>query len=150
MANKKILYIIIAVLALVVIAGGISFFSNNQKSQEETDGNQPANVSPSTKTQEETMVDCSQVDDPACFINRMNGCLPVTTKMMGSDEKTTIEITILGVENEKCHFQRKINDVLDMDCYFPKGTLSVNTLDQMFGNDKGLQQVVDDACQLGW
>jgi len=96
------------------------------------------------------MVDCGQTDDPMCFANRMNGCLPVTTKMIGSDGKTSIEITILGVENEKCHFQRKINDVLDMDCYFPKGTLSMNTLDQMFGNDKGLQQVVDDACQLGW
>ena len=54
-------------------------------------------------------------------------------------------MTILGVENEKCHFQRKINNVLSLDCYFPKGTLNMDTLDQTFGNDKGLQKVVDDA-----
>jgi hypothetical protein len=59
-------------------------------------------------------------------------------------------MTILGVENEKCHFQRKINDVLDLNCFFPKGTMNSDTLDQTFGNDKGLQKVVDDACKSGW
>jgi len=96
------------------------------------------------------MVDCSASQDSFCFINRMNECLPVTIQMMGSDNSTKIVITILGVENEKCHFQRKINDVLNLDCFFPKGTMNQNTLDQTFGNEKGLQKVVDDACQEGW
>jgi len=107
-----------------------------------------------TETNQE-MVDCGTATDPGCFMNRMNGCLPVTTKMMGSDSKTAIEITILGVENETCHFQRKINNVVDLNCFFPRGTLNNDTLDQMFGNDKGLQKVVDDACKhptgnAGW
>ena len=97
------------------------------------------------------MVDCSKIEDPSCFVNRMNQCLPVTAKMSGSDGITRIDITVLGIVNETCHFQRKLNDVLNLDCYFPKGTMNMDTLDQTFGNDKGLQKVVDDACNTpGW
>ena len=74
------------------------------------------------------MVDCGKSKDPSCFL-----------------------ITILVMENDKCHFQRKIDDTLSLDCYFPKGTLNMDTLDQMFGNDKGMQQIVDEACTIpGW
>lgn len=139
MKNNKGLYIIIVIAVLVVIGGGI-FFLNNKGTQEGT---------PTPATENE-MVDCGQAKDPGCFMNRMNGCLPVTVKMMGSDNITTIELTILGTENEKCHFQRKINNVTDLNCYFPKGTMNWDTIDQTFGNDKGLQKVVDDNCQSGW
>jgi len=111
------------------------------------------NASPSAAAQppavDKTMVDCGQAKDPGCFFNRMSGCLPVTAKMLGTDGKTTIDITILGIENDKCHFQRKINGALNLDCLFPKGTLNGNTFDQMFGNDKGLQKVIDDNCTSG-
>ncbi|TRZ64952.1 MAG: hypothetical protein D4Q79_00335 [Spirochaetia bacterium] len=159
MTNNKGLYIIIIVLVLAVIGGGLFFFLSNKGTQEKTGASQPAAVSPSTAAQapvaDKTMVDCGTAKDPGCFTNRMNECLPVTTKMTGSDDKTAIEITILGVENEKCHFQRKINNVTDLNCYFPKGTLNMDTFNQMFGNDKGLQKVVDDACKFptgssGW
>jgi hypothetical protein len=139
MTNKKGSYIIIAILVLIVIAGGIFVLSN--KSAEE--GVQ----APVTET---GMVDCGLAKDPMCFVNRMNGCLPVTVKMMGSDNTTKIELTVLGVEDEKCHFQRKINDVIDLNCFFPKGTMNGDVLDQTFGNDKGLQKVVDDNCKSGW
>jgi len=155
MRDNKILYIVIAILVLAVICGGLFVFLGNKGTQKETGAGQPTTASPSTATQspatDETMVDCSKTNDPSCFLTRMNGCLPVTTKMTGSDGKTEIEITILGVENDKCHFQRKINNVLSLDCHFPKGTLNMDTLDQTFGNDKGLQKVVDDACKsVGW
>jgi len=105
-------------------------------------------------TTENEMIDCSKIKDPSCFINRMNQCLPVTTQMTGSDG-STIDITILGIVNETCHFQRKINNVLNLNCYFPKGTMNMDTLDQTFGNDRGVQKVVDDACRFstaesGW
>jgi hypothetical protein len=100
---------------------------------------------------ENAMVDCSDSKDPSCFVNRMTQCLPVTAKMAASDSSTTIDITILGQVNDTCHFQRKINDVLNLDCYFPRGTLNMDTLDQTFGNDKGLKSVVDSACKMaGW
>ncbi len=152
MKNNKILYIIIIILVLAIIGGGLFLFFNNKEGAETS---QPTTTPPSTETQtpetDQTMVDCGMASDPECFLNRMNGCLPVTAKMMGSDGETEIEITILGVENDKCHFQRKLNNVLDLNCFFPKGTLNMNTLNQMFGNDEGLQEVVDDACQpAGW
>ncbi|MFA5386295.1 MAG: hypothetical protein WC297_01315 [Candidatus Paceibacterota bacterium] len=138
MKNKKSLFIII-ILALIVIGVGI-FFLINKNAKEATQGT----------TTENGMVDCGQAEDPGCFVSRMNGCLPVTVAMTGSDNTTKIELTILGVENEKCHFQRKINDIIDLNCYFPKGTMNWDTIDQTFGNDKGLQKVVDDNCKSGW
>ena len=138
MANKKGLYIIIVVLVVIVI-GAVLFFSGNNGAEQEAE--EPAT--------ENEMVDCGLSEDPLCFMGRMDGCLPVTVKMIATDGTTEIDMTILGVENEKCHFQRKINNVVDLDCYFPKGTLNWDTIDQTFGNDKGLQQVVDDNCQMG-
>jgi hypothetical protein len=38
---------------------------------------------------------------------------------------------------------------MDLNCLFPKGTMNWDTIDQTFGNDKGLQQVVDDNCTMG-
>jgi hypothetical protein len=137
MANKKGSYIIIAILVLIVVGGGIFVLSN--KEAERVAG-----------LIETGMVDCGLAKDPTCFANRMNGCLPVTVEMMGSDNTTKIGLTILGVENEKCHFQRKINDVADLNCFFPKGTMNWDVIDQTFGNDKGLQKVVDDNCKSGW
>jgi hypothetical protein len=141
MVKNKILYIVVVVL---VIGGGLFFFLSNKGEQKENEINQQASVD------DKTMVDCGLATDPGCFMNRMNGCLPVTAKMTGSDNKTAIEITILGVENEACHFQRKINNIIDLDCFFPKGTMNGDTLGQIFGDDKGLQKVVDDACKKGW
>ena len=147
MTNNKVLYIVIVIVVLVII-GGFFFFSGNKSAQNGTEIGQQAVNQPSTERQvsDTTMIDCGQAQDPGCFMNRINGCLPVTTKMIASDGKTSINIAILGVENEKCHFQRKINNIMDLDCQFPKGTFNVNTLDQIFGNDRGLQKVVDDAC----
>lgn len=140
MKNNKILYIIIVILAIVIIGGGLLLFSGNKDGQKETQA--PAN--------ENEMVDCGKLENPSCFFNRMNECLPVTAKLTGTDG-SNIEITILGIENDKCHFQRKVNGVLNLNCYFLKGTMSWDTIDQTFGNDKGLQKVVDDACKsVGW
>ncbi len=140
MANKKGLYVIIVILALIVIGGGALLLTNK--------GAEEAAQAPVT---ESGMVDCGKAKDPGCFMGRMSECLPVTIEMTASDNITKIDLTILGIENEKCHFQRKLNDVVDLNCYFPKGTMNWDTIDQTFGNDKGLQQVVDDACErAGW
>ena len=138
--KNKILYIIIVILVLIIIGGGLIFFSGNKDNEKES----------SADNQE--MVDCGKLENPYCFFNRMNECLPVTAKLTGMGGED-IEITILGVENEKCHFQRKVNGVINLNCYFPKGTLSWDTIDQTFGNDHGAeaQAVVDEACKpAGW
>ena len=136
--------LIIGIIVGIVLVLLIGFFVlTNNKSPPNGDTNSQNDVN--------QMVDCGQAEDPGCFINRMNECLPVTAKMVGADDSTAIDITVLGIENETCHFQRKINGVLNLDCYFPKGTMNGDTLDQTFGNDKGLQKVVDDNCKTaGW
>lgn len=114
-------------------------------------GSEPVSNSQNENVDADQMVDCGTMNNPSCFQNRMLKCLPVTGTMMGSDGVTPIELIILGVENDTCHFQRKINNVMDMDCYFPKGTENWNNLGdllgQTLGDDKGLQSVVDESCE---
>jgi hypothetical protein len=136
-------------ISVLIVISLLSGCAQKEAQTPANDGDATKSVTAQSADQE--MVDCSKTDDPSCFINRMNACLPVTTNMIGSDGTTAIEITILGQVNETCHFQRKLNDVLNLDCYFPKGTMNMDTLDQTFGNDKGLQKVVDDNCRSpGW
>jgi len=140
--NNKVLYIIIGVLVLVIIGGAVFFMSNKAPEQKGIETAQQAGGE---------MFDCGEASDPGCFMNRMSSCSPVTVKMMSNDGKTSIRLSILGVENEKCRFQRKLDEVLNLDCQFPKGTLNWDTIDQTFGNEKGLQGVVDSACKsAGW
>ncbi len=138
--------VIIGIIAGTVLILILAFFilTNDNNTSDENNAPQEENEDSNQ------MVDCGQTEDPGCFMNRMNGCLPVTTKMVGTDGSTEIEIIILGIENETCHFQRKINGVLNLNCYFPKGTMNWDVIDQTFGNEKGLQKVVDDACKSGW
>jgi hypothetical protein len=140
--NRKLIIIAIAiVLVLIVIGGGLFFFFSNNGAQKETQ----------TSTTEKGIVDCGNlVENASCFLNRMNTCLPVTGKLTGADG-SNIEIAIWGYENETCHFQRTVENGAGpgLDCYFPKGTpLTWDLIDQTFGNDKGLQKVIDDSCGL--
>jgi len=146
--NKKTLYIVIGVLVLVIVVGGFFFLTNKKGGQQGTQSS-ASNQETQTPVADTTMVDCGTAEDPSCFMGRANSCLPVKVKMVGSDKKTQIDLTILGIENDKCHFQRKLNGNLNLNCYFPKGTNIWNAIDQTFGNDRGLQKVVDDAC-AGW
>jgi hypothetical protein len=145
MKNKKSLYIIIVVLVLIVI-GGLLVISNKGERKENT---LPSNTE-QTVGNNQPVFDCGLAKDPSCFINKMTDCSPVTIKMMSSDNKASFDLTILGIENQTCHFQRKVNDVTDLNCFSPKGIMNWNTIDQTFGNEKGLQKVVDDACKKGW
>ncbi|MDD3101576.1 MAG: hypothetical protein PHE59_00285 [Patescibacteria group bacterium] len=139
--NHKVLYIIITVLVLIIIGGGLFFFLGNNDVRKETQA-------------PKGFVDCGETTAyPSCFLNRMNECLPVTEKMMDTDDSGNfIEITILGKENETCHFQAKMNNILISDCYFPKGTLQYNTIWQTLGsyNGSSSQKAVDENCKSGW
>jgi hypothetical protein len=153
MKNNKVLYIVLGVLVLVIVGGGLFFVLGNKNVQEEVGTDLQANIPPvadEIPVDKQAVVDCGMGEDPFCFLNRMNECLPTTVKMVGSDNTTNIELAILGIENNTCHFQRKIGNVLNLNCFFPKGTMNMNTLAQTFGEEKGLQSVVDAACQGGW
>ena len=147
-SKNKIIFLMfgMALIAILLLAG----CSQKEAGAPAANANTTADTAAAAAAEQE-MVDCSNNEDPFCFVTRMNQCLPVTAKMTASDGSTSIDITILGQVNETCHFQRKVNDALNLDCYFPRGTLNMDTLDQTFGNDKGLKSVVDAACKIpGW
>jgi hypothetical protein len=129
--------IIIGVVVVLIIVGGVFLLMSNKGGQKEKQSyvNSPE------------MVDCGQIQDPECFFNRMGTCLPVSAKVTGSGGES-IEVIVLGKENGTCHFQRKINNVLNLDCYFPGEILTPDVIDQTFGTDKGLQKLVDDSCTM--
>jgi hypothetical protein len=131
--KKGVLIGIIAGAVLILVVGFFILTNNKGTQEQNTDPNQ--------------MVDCGTMTDPSCFSNRMSSCLPVSGKMIATDGSTVIEMTVIGLENNTCHFQRKLNNVLNLDCYFPSGTLSWDLIDQTFGNEKGLQAVVDNSCR---
>jgi len=138
--KKGMIIGIIVGIVLILIVGFFVLTNNKAEGNIDTSGNQE---------EINKMVDCGVMDNPTCFSNRMSECLPVTAKLTGTDG-SDIDITILGIEDDTCHFQRKIGGVVNLNCYFPKGTMNWDAIDQTFGNDKGLQKVVDDACKSGW
>ena len=148
----EVIFIAFMLIGLIFISGCSA--PANSPGSAQTPAKETASSNEAAASVNETaMVDCGEIKDPNCFINRMNQCLPVTATMTGSDGSTKIELIILGVENGTCHFQRTVssNGALNLNCYFPKGTMNWDTIDQTFGNDKGLQKVVDDACKpAGW
>lgn len=137
MKSGAVIGIIIGVVLVAVVLFFV--FSNTAG-----DNSQEANVDNSIQ-----MKDCGNMDDnPNCFISKANECLPVTGDMIATDGVTIITLTVFGVENNTCHFQRGINNVADYDCYFPGTTMNWDLVDQLFGNDKGLQSVIDESCTL--
>lgn len=129
--------IIIAIVSVLIIIGGIIFVLDDKGGQKEDQ----------SYVDDTKMVDCGQIQDPNCFFNRMGMCLPVSAKVTGSGGES-IEVIVLGKENGTCHFQRKINNVLNLNCYFPGEIITPDLIDQTFGNDKGLQDLVDTSCGL--
>jgi hypothetical protein len=133
--KKGVLIGVIAGVVLILIAGFFILTNNGNNSQKE-------NANPNQ------MVDCGKMTNLACFSNRMSSCLPVTSQLTATDGITKIDVTILGYENQTCHFQRKVNSVINLNCYFPAGTnMTWDLIDQTFGNDKGLQNIVDENCK---
>ena len=129
--------ILIAIIAVLIIAGGAFLLMSNKGGQKEDQ----------SYIDDNEMVDCGKIQDPNCFFNRMGTCLPVSAEVTGSGGES-IKVIVVGKENGTCHFQRKINDVLNLDCYFPGEILTPDLIDQTFGNDKGLQDLVDRSCGL--
>ena len=134
--RKGVLIWIILGIVFILIAGFFILTNNNENNSQQGSNN---------STQ---MVDCGKMESPTCFLSRMQNCLPVTTELTATDGITRIDLTILGIENDTCHFQRRVSGVTNLNCYFPNSTnLTWDLIDQTFGNDKGLQQIVDSSCK---
>lgn len=139
MKKGVIIGLVIGVVLILVIVGFFILTNKNNGSNE--------NANSQNGADENQIVDCGKMENPTCFINRMVDCLPVTGTLLATDGVTEIGLTILGIENNKCHYQRKVNNVINQNCYFPIEAMSWDVIDQTFDNDKGLQSLVDESCQ---
>jgi hypothetical protein len=146
--RTNILLIVSFVLIILVVVFLILTNQNSKSNNPSTSNNLQTNNQQVNKNINE-MVDCGKMENPNCFMIRMNECLPVKGTLTGTDG-SNIEISILGIENNTCHFQRRVNNILNLNCFFPKETMNWDTIDQTFGNDHGLQSIVDSSCNSGW
>lgn len=144
MKKGMMIGIIIGVVVVLILGFFIlSAFKKSPPNQIQPQENINSHSS-QTNNNPDQIVDCK--DDMSCFQKRMMQCSPVKGTLTAQDG-TSIDLIILGVENETCHFERDLNSVKSMECYFKKGTLNWDTIDQTLGNDHGLQSVVDSACK---
>jgi len=139
MTKNKIIYIIAIVLVLIIIGGGLFFFLGNIGAQKKVGVKQG-----------ETIVDCSKEDilsNAKCFSDRMFMCLPVTW-VTTTAARITVAVTILGLEDGKCNFERKINNIVDLNCYFSEEAYKTgfNLIAQTLGMDRNLQNLIDTEC----
>ncbi len=134
---KKEALIGIIIGSLLILGAGIFIFLNLGSSPPEQNIDDP-----------NQMVDCGKMQSSECFAERMKECMPVTGQLVGPTDESIIEITILGEEDGKCHFERKKDDVLNIDCYFSKENLSWAFVEQAFGIEKGLKSVVEESCTV--
>ena len=83
--------------------------------------------------------------DPRCFINNFLACMKAKLEMRGNDN-TVINMTVFGMENDKCHYRMEVNGG-GVNCLFNKSDLDEKLINQIFGNDEGKKEIVDTACK---
>ena len=87
--------------------------------------------------------------NPQCLGQNFPSCTPAGLFMTLQGQ--TINITINGFENEKCHFTMAFKNstisITAADCYFKQVDLTDKVLNQMFGKDEGQAAVIAEACK---
>lgn len=122
--NKKII-----IIAVVVILVGVLGFLIMKKL---AGGPQSTGVGTTKK------VTCT---DPTCLAPRFLSC-SLTELKMPFQEQFTYVISVLGIENGKCHYTSKVVDQngtvvqSEVDCKVPKELVTSDVLGHFFGQDK--------------
>jgi hypothetical protein len=79
--------------------------------------------------------------DPVCMMSHFLAC-DKSELRMPFIQNSTYQITVLGLENGKCHYQSKVIDQNGgvssgiSDCLVPKEAVTENTYGHFFGQDK--------------
>ncbi len=76
--------------------------------------------------------------DLECLANRFLNCKIASY----SSEKAIIYI--YGLENDKCHIKTAKNTL--RNCYFSKNNLTIPLLNQLLGNNEGLDGIIQQEC----
>jgi hypothetical protein len=120
-------WVIIVVIAAIVLAGLAFIFI-----QGSFNGN-PGNVG--------GKIMCG---DPPCLGQHFPSCTPAEMSMSSGGQSVTV--SILGLENGKCHFTMVFGNVTAANCYFKTEDLTDKVLNQMFGNKEGQDAIIAEAC----
>lgn len=141
MKNKTTLLIIIAVVIVAALAIYFFVFHKNPSNYAPVAGATPtATASPTANAGK---VVCT---NGPCIAANFYSCTPAELIMTDPNSSTSITISVLGTENDKCHYQMGVADH-GLDCLFAKENLNENLLNQMFGNEVGQAQIVTDSCK---
>lgn len=81
--------------------------------------------------------------DLSCIMTNFTACNPAISTL--TTENGTVTISIVGFENDKCHFKMDFQGH-GSDCLFNRGDLSSELLDQVFGNDVGKADILTQSC----
>lgn len=109
-------------------------------------GNKQSAANPAANTVEQNVNQSAAAPasctDPSCLMSYFLACQPSELKMPFV-QNNTFQITVLGLENGKCHYQSKVVDQNGVvitggtnDCSVPKEMLTNATFGHFFGEDK--------------
>jgi len=137
MKNKTTLLIIAAVVIVAALA--IYFFVFRKTN--------PSNYAPvGEATPTATNAGKVVCTTGPCIAANFYSCTPAELIMTDPNSTTSITLSVLGTENEKCHYQMNAAGH-GLDCFFAKESLNENVLNQMFGNEVGQAKIVSDSCK---
>ncbi|HRY76899.1 MAG TPA: hypothetical protein P5524_01915 [Candidatus Paceibacterota bacterium] len=137
MKSKTTLLIIIAVIIVAALA--VYFFVFYKPGQNAA----PIAGATPTATANAEKVVCT---DGPCIASHFYGCTSAEIAITDPNSTTTVTVSVLGTENDKCHFQMNVAGH-GLDCLFAKENLNESVLNQVFGNEAGQSQVVSNSCQ---
>ncbi len=141
MKNKTTLLIIIAVVIVAALA--VYFFVFYKPSQNVVPVGEATPTATASPTANAEKVVCT---DGPCIASHFYGCTSAEIAITDPNSTTTVTVSVLGTENDKCHFQMNVAGH-GLDCLFAKENLNESVLNQVFGNEAGQSQVVSNSCQ---
>lgn len=138
MKTNKIL-IILAVIIVIVLAIYLAMSGGKKGTVQPS----PTPTLTATATPNPNgSVSCS---DFQCIHDNFLTCTPAELKVVPSGSTSTAIISVLGKEQANCHFKIDI-DGHGGNCLFSSANLNDNVLNQIFGNETGQSQVLNQSC----
>ncbi len=145
MKSKTTLLIIAAVIIIAALA--VYFFVFYEPGQNIAPIGQATPTASPTATATPVVsggkIVCS---DPTCLATNFLACAPAELTLSDPSSNTSVLVSVLGTEDNKCHYKMDVAGH-GIECFFAKENLNTNVLGQMFGNQMGQDQIVNDSCK---
>lgn len=141
MTSKKTIIIILLAIAIIAVA----YFVFPQKTGNDLKNGETA----TTTTSALTAIDCKADSD--CLSSNFLSCASLEFKMDFVQPGSKYIITVLGKEDDNCHYQTKVLNpdgsiLMGFECKVPLTEISLDTVKHFFGQDT--DAVKDAQAQL--